>query len=314
VIDSNQTRCSFDATGLRPRHFTLTVLAALGVGLAAAVVMAPLAAMAVAAAGWRFPFPRVFDRTVMVTVFCALALCARRLGLWGFLRQSFSPSRRHYQQAIAGLALATAAMAVLFSLAAIASGKATVLQVFVHALAYLPAAIVIGLLEEGFFRAFLLGGMEGDIGSLGALLASSAIFALIHILRSPARFYLTGLHPAAGAEVLLASAARIGHPQNAAALWVGLFLLALVLGEAFLLTRRVYCSIGLHAGFVLGAKTWRLTESRAVPWWLAGTGPVGLLAAPAAWAIAMILLAVLPLCLGVTRGVPRHLGPTVQAR
>src|SRR5690348_1070456 len=128
MTDSKLTRCSFGAasSGPRPRHFTLILLVAIGIGLAAAVVIAPLAAMAVAAAGWRFPFPRIFDRTVMVTVFCALALFARRLGLWGLLRQGFNASRRHYLQALAGLALATAAMAVLFSLAAIAGGNPTV--------------------------------------------------------------------------------------------------------------------------------------------------------------------------------------------
>jgi hypothetical protein len=258
--------------------------------------------MGVAAAGLRFPFPRIFDRTVMVTVFSALALCARRLGLRRLLYQGFCGARRHYLQSIAGLAIGLAAVAVLYGLAAVTSSKTLPHGVF-PALSYVPAAILIGILEEGFFRAFLLGGMESDLGSSGALVASSAIFAVVHILRSPARFYLTGLHPAAGAEVLLASASRLGHPQNVAFALIGLFLLGLVLGEAFLLTRRVYYSIGLHAGFVLGAKTWRLTKGRVIPWWLAGTGPVGLIGAPAAWIIAILLLIVLPLLLGATRSV-----------
>jgi membrane protease YdiL (CAAX protease family) len=155
----------------------------------------------------------------------------------------------------------------------------------------LPAAILIGVLEEAFFRAFLLAGIEGDVGSAGALVLSSAVFAVTHIVRSPARFYLTGFHPAAGAETLARSASRLAHPGEIASA-VGLFLLGLVLGEAFVLTRRVYCSIGLHAGFVLGEKTWRLTMRSGVPRWFAGPGPVPLLAAPAAWvASAMVLLA-----------------------
>ena len=37
---------------------------------------------------------------------------------------------------------------------------------------------------------------------------------------------------------------------------LGLFLLGLALGEAFIRTRQVYLSIGLHAGLVIGAKCW----------------------------------------------------------
>jgi len=51
-------------------------------GVVAAVVVAPLVAVAVAAAGWRFPFPRIFDRTVMATLLIAMLLI-RPTGLFG---------------------------------------------------------------------------------------------------------------------------------------------------------------------------------------------------------------------------------------
>ena len=54
-----------------------------------------------------------------------------------------------------------------------------------------------------------------------------------------------------------------------------------MLGEAFLLTRRAYFSLGVHAGFVLGAKTWRVAVSGGIPQWLAGPGSVPLVGAPA---------------------------------
>ncbi len=287
------SRTSTTTTG----SFSLTLIAAFGLALVAAVIIAPVAAMAVAAAGFRFPFPRIFDRTMMVTLSVTLLWFGRRLKLLNFLHQGFSTAQElGIWQAVSGLALAAGAMGVLFVLTAITAGNFRVSMIAASAPRYLPAAVLIAILEEGFFRAFLLAGIEGDIGSSGALLASSAIFALVHVVRSPARFYLTGFEPLAGVQNLAAGTERMIHAEIGRPL-LGLFLLGLVLGEAFILTRRIYCGLGLHAGFVLGAKTWRLSASGAMPRWLAGPGPVPLVAAPAAWVISAIMLIVLPLWL-----------------
>jgi uncharacterized protein len=165
-----------------------------------------------------------------------------------------------------------------------------------RALKFLLPAIAIGIIEEGFFRAFLLAGMRRDFGPRIALLASSAMYSVVHLVRSPAHYYLTGFHPCAGLHNLAASAAQLGHPIVAAPTLVGLFLLGMVLGEAFIATGTVWFSIGLHAGFVLGAKTWPLIGHSGVPIsrWIASAGPVPLIAAPAAWTIALVLLMVLP--------------------
>ena len=92
--------------------------------------------------------------------------------------------------------------------------------------------------------------------------------------------------------MLGADAERVIHPKMGPPL-LGLFLLGLLLGAAFLLTRRAYASLGLHAGFVLGAKTWRTAVSGAIPQWMAGPGSVPLVAAPAAWILSTITLVVL---------------------
>jgi membrane protease YdiL (CAAX protease family) len=279
--------------------FSLTLGAALGLALVAAVIVAPVAAMAVRAAGFRFPFPRIFDRTVMVALFATLLLFARRLELMGFLRQGFGLARNGFWQAVSGLALAAGIIAVLFALASVAGGHIRGSVIVTSVLLYLPAAVLIAILEEGFFRAFLLAGIESDIGPSGALLASSAVFALAHVMRSSARFFLTSFEPTAGLQNLAACAERMLYPEVRPPL-LGLFLLGLLLGEAFVVTRRVYCSLGLHTGFVLGAKTWRLAAGGPIPRWLAGPGSVPLIAAPAAWVISAIALIIMPLLLRPT--------------
>ena len=288
---------------------------ALIAGLAAAVIIAPIAAAAVAAIGLRFPFPRIFDRTVMVTLLAAMLVWARPMGFLELLRDGFAAPRANLARGAGGLAIALAAIATLFAIA-IASGAhggaiAGTRNLAARAARFLVPAIAIGLIEEGFFRAFLLGGMRRDFGPRVALVASSVFYAAAHLVRSPQHYYLIGFHAGAGLSNLAASAAQLGHPIAAAPTLIGLFLLGMVLGEAFLLTGTVWFSVGLHAGFVLGAKTWPLIADGGAPVsrWIGGGGPVPLIAAPAAWLIALALLLLLPKFLGAgpaNRGARRH--------
>jgi membrane protease YdiL (CAAX protease family) len=294
---ANEAQELYQGSAGNASHFTLTLVAALGLALVAAVIIAPLAAIAVAAAGFKFPFPRIFDRVVTVAMFIAMFLFARRLKLLDLLRQGFSNVRAGIWQAFGGLALAAAAMSVLFGLVAIAGGDLRSPMIAAAIWRYLPAAIVIAVIEESFFRAFLLAGMRDELGSSAAVLASSAIFALVHVIRSSARFYLTRFEPMAGVKALAAYATRLIRPEVGSSI-LGLFLLGLVLGEAFVLTRRAYCSLGLHVGFVLGAKAWRLAVGGIIPRWLAGPGSVPVIAAPAAWVISAFMLMMLRLWLG----------------
>ncbi|MGC2277732.1 MAG: CPBP family glutamic-type intramembrane protease, partial [Candidatus Binatus sp.] len=159
-----------------------------------------------------------------------------------------------------------------------------------------------------FFRAFLLRGMTGDFGNRVALIASAAIYAIAHLVRSPARFYVTGYEPAAGLITLAHSIDQFADPAIAIPTLIGLFLLGIVLGEAYILTGSVYFSIGLHCGFVLGAKMWPkiILNRAAVPWWVAGGGAIPLIGGAAAWVIAIGILAALRQITGAKNGSPDY--------
>lgn len=266
------------------------------------MIVAPFAAAGLAAAGFRFPFPRIFDRTVMVTLLAAMLFWSRTMDFAALVRDGFAAPLANLTRAVAGLAIAITAIGALFAIAIASGGGGTIsiTTLAARAIRFFLPAIVIGIVEEGFFRAFLLGGMRRDFGPRGALVATSALYAAAHLVRSPARYYLTGFHPAAGLHDLAASAAQLAHPIAAAPTLIGLFLLGMVLGEAFLITATVWFSVGMHAGFVIGAKTWPLIAHHGAPVsrWIAGPGPVPLIAAPAAWAIALALLLLLAKFLG----------------
>jgi membrane protease YdiL (CAAX protease family) len=268
------------------------------VGIVAAIVLAPIAAVAVSAAGWRFPFPRIFDRTVMATLLIAMLFAARELNLVSLLKSGFShPAAPSIGRAIRGFVVAMIAIAILFGLALSVGGGGVGDHEAAASLIpkYFLSAIAIAFIEEAFFRAFLLGGMSSEFGNRVALIASAAIYAVAHLVRSPARFYVTGYKPAAGLVTLAHSIDQFTDPAVAIPTLIGLFLLGIVLGEAYILTGSVYFSIGLHCGFVLGAKMWPkvILNRAAIPWWIAGGGAIPLIGGAAAWAIAIAIFAML---------------------
>ena len=291
--------------------FTARFALVLVAGVVAAIVLAPLAAVGLSAAGWRFPFPRIFDRTVMATLLIAMIWAARDLNLASLLSRGFRhPATPSIVRAIRGLVVAICAIAILFALALAAGGSGIGIVDHGAAAALIPkyflSAIAIAIIEEGFFRAFLLGGMKAGFGTRVALIASAAIYAVAHLVRSPARFYVTGYEPAAGLITLAHSIDQFTDPAIAIPTLIGLFLLGIVLGEAYILTGSVYFSIGLHSGFVLGAKLWpKIILDRAMlPWWVAGGGAIPLIGGAAAWAIAVAILMMLRPISGAPRTPP----------
>jgi membrane protease YdiL (CAAX protease family) len=284
------------ATGVEAsrKRFTPIFICSILLSAVAGAVLAPVVAYAIAIVGAHLSFPRIFDRVFMITAAAIIIICARPIALWNLLNRGFRNPRERLTALFAGLGVSSAIIIVLLALTVwIAQRPWIVGALASRALVYLPAALLIGVIEEGFFRAVLLGGLRRDFGMRVALIVSSVIYAIAHLVRAPQHYYLTEFHPAAGFENLAASLARIAHPDGLLAMLFGLFLLGLLLGEAFLLTGRVYFSIGLHAGFVLGAKCWPVfagARPHAIPSWLAGPGPVPLIAAPAAWVASLVLI------------------------
>ena len=244
----------------------------------------------------------------MATLLLAILLTATKLNFFRLMREGFNAPSKNWTNALLGLAVSLCAIAVLFGLAAVVSGRGLrdIGAIAPRIPKYFISAIVIAFIEEAFFRAFLLAGMKSDFRARGALLFSSAIYAIAHLVRSPARFFVTGYEPTAGLTTLAHSLDQFADPAVAIPALVGLFLLGIVLGEAFLLTGTVYLSIGLHAGFVLGAKLWPkvILGRAAIPWWIAGGGAVPLIGGAAAWIVAVIIFVLLKPLTGTRRPAP----------
>src|SRR5689334_11331567 len=103
--------------------FTLRLVLALIIAAALAAAIAPFAAVALASAGYRFPFPRIFDRTVMVTVAAMMALWARELRVWPLLRHGFANPPRNTGAILRGLLIAAVVIAILLALGALSGAR-----------------------------------------------------------------------------------------------------------------------------------------------------------------------------------------------
>jgi hypothetical protein len=148
--------------------------------------------------------------------------------------------------------------------------------------------------------------MKSDFGPTGALMVSSTIYALAHLVRAPGRFYVTTLELSAGVRTLGLSFSQLSAPLSALPTLIGLFLLGVVLAEAFILTGTVWFSVGLHAGFVIGAKLWPklMVTHHGLPGWLAGWGRQPLISGAAAWVLALAVLLLLRALSGTRRERP----------
>ncbi len=277
--------------------FTVRLALTLLLAAIAAALIAPWVAPALAWAGFHYPFPRILDRVVMVAMAVGLGWESRDLRLPARLRTAFAQPSHNLGAAGLGVAAGFGAIGILWGLAWLIAPPIARTNSSSFVLTFLPAivaAAIIAIIEESFFRALLLDAIADDYGQPTALIASSAVYAAAHFVRSPARFQLNGIHPLAGLATLLAGLRHLGHPMAAAPGLLGLFLLGLLLGITFVTTGRVYFAIGLHASLIAGAKTFRkfAPGAQTAPGWLSGWGFPPLISGPAAWLLTLALLLV----------------------
>ena len=115
-------------------------------------------------------------------------------------------------------------------------------------LGFVPAAALVGVLEELVFRGFILQRLL-PWSRATAVIGSSAVYAAVH-LRTTA--------------LALATCLELG----------GLFLLGVVLSLSYLRTRQLYFAVGLHAALAYGARVNKVLLTFPDPSgaaWLVGT-------------------------------------------
>lgn len=203
------------------------------------------------------PFPsfRIFDRFflilgLMATYLFRVRLQKKSLATLGLKRKGHSVSL-----VFSGIAFALLSLMVLTFVASFCQATAfhyhppKLKKLFY----YTTSAILIGFFEEFFFRGLFLQTLMEDFSTWFSVGVSSLVYSLIHFLKP---FLLN-------------------KPEDLTLFYTesaGLFLFGTLMSYAFLRTRSLYLSMGLHAGFVFFLKMDGIFVNRLIvdPKWLFG--------------------------------------------
>jgi membrane protease YdiL (CAAX protease family) len=114
----------------------------------------------------------------------------------------------------------------------------------------IPAAIVVPIIEEAFFRGLLLGVLLKTGRKYMSIFVTSAFYSIVHFLKAPDR---TSEHVTwvSGFNSIAHAFAQFTDPLLVAAGFTTLFLIGWILADARLQTRSLWLPIGLHAGWIL---------------------------------------------------------------
>lgn len=240
---------------MKPLPFLFGILALLAL---ACILTPPLFVALTSLWGGDFPYPyaRVFNRVVMVLAFAALIVFRRSLGLAPYLALA-KPERGSVLHFAAGIALsavpASVAVIVLLAGGELLSLHKSPLEIAVKVLTVIPAALLISLLEEFFFRLWLFKSMAARWGILAAAGASSAIYALVHFVTPDKSWQFPGWSMTVGFEYLALVFERLLLPGVTSGLF-GLWLVGLVACAALAVHGRFYLCVGLHTGWIVVLK------------------------------------------------------------
>jgi uncharacterized protein len=218
-----------------------------------------------------FPFLTRYD---FETFFHRALLVAAVILLWPFLRIShvrrmtdldLAPNPRWSRDAFAGVVISAVPLlccgAVLIALH---------IYAFRHTFAWarfgkmLLASIAVPFIEETFFRGIVLGVLLRTGRKYVAIFAVSAIFAVIHFLKAPERTseIVTWM---SGFSSISHAFDQIGDPMMFALALATLFLIGCILADARVLTRSLWLSIGLHAGWIFASGTFNRMARQQIP-------------------------------------------------
>jgi len=243
--------------------------------LAGTALVSPGIAWLTVALGFDFSFPRLWNRVFEISLGIALVAGWRWLGLGGLAGIGL---QRDGALRPLRLGLAAGACGVGVGLVLCWLGGALVpdlrfdpLKTVWKAALGLGAAGLVGVGEEALFRGVLLRRFVGDAGRVVGVVATTAVYALVHTLRTG-----SGARGAvewwAGWERLPALFAPLAGPSVLPSV-VGLFAFGLLLAWLRLRTGSLWMGIGVHAAWVAVFRVGRLFfEIKRWPAWLIGPG------------------------------------------
>jgi membrane protease YdiL (CAAX protease family) len=243
------------------------------------------------------PFHRYLDRSFLLLALAGIWPLMRSLGTTSWREIGLPPPYGQMNKLVGGLLLGLLSLAFVVVIEIGAGARsfnhnATAHQITGAIFSALISAVVVGLIEEILFRGAVYGGLRKALYWPFALVFSSFIFAFVHFL---GRADIPGPIEWNSGLILLP---RLFDLQAFFPEFLGLTLVGILLALAYQRTGNLYCSIGMHAGWVLVLRIFAslTVQSPAVSGVFWGSGKMidGWLAF-LALAITLVIFQILPL-------------------
>lgn len=207
-----------------------------------------------------FPFDRVMRRVVLVVTLLVLFRERRRLEIKSMAAMGFAGKAHGGSLLTRGWVLGACSLALMLLVMTLCgsrlvardfSGPWDLAFQLVHAFL---TGVVVALIEEVFFRGFILQSLRKDLGPGMAIFWTSLFFGIVHFFNAADLPSPAGYAPLYGFKAI----AYFFQPLLVPAEWIpgfiGLFLVGVVLAYSCVRTGSLYLSIGLHAGWVFAIK------------------------------------------------------------
>ena len=215
-----------------------------------------------------FPFDRVMRRVVLVVTLLALFLDRRRLNIRSLASMGLARRPGWGSLLARGWLLGVGSLSLMLLVMFFMSNRAVepdysgAWELVTGVASAFIAGAVVGLIEEVFFRGFVLRSFLADLGGAAAVFWTSVFYAIVHFFNAADLPAPAGFAPLYGFKAL----AYFFQPLLSPAEWIpgfiGLLLVGVVLAVACIRSRSLYLAIGLHAGWVFAIKGEGLFLSR----------------------------------------------------
>lgn len=195
---------------------------------------------------------QVLRRCVSIAAATSLFICVHKLERKSLRSYGLFNAAAGRKQLILGVIFGIFALAIMLA-TGLLTGTCNIdvypdaLRVWMTVLGFVPAALIVSILEELVFRGFLLQQLS-EISRFFGFITSSVLYAVVHLKQR-------NLSGESWMEL------------------TGLFLLGALLAWSFFLTGKLWLGIGLHASLAYGARVNKLliAFSDSSHSWLVGT-------------------------------------------
>ncbi len=207
-----------------------------------------------------YDFGKVMRRVLMLAALIVFVFFGKSLKIVTLISSAMRLRQGFFRQFLFGFLMAGISLLIYYSLA-ILFGAWIIHVDFDSAgiivskiIKYVLLGCLIGFIEEAFFRGFILQSFMEDMSLPVAVCACSLIYSMLHFFRADVHV-ATGFQAFVGFTTIIQFFKPLFFEfiKNLPSI-IGLFLVSVVLSYAFIQTKSLYLSIGLHSGWVFMMK------------------------------------------------------------